>query len=135
MSAQSVVTPDLVGKVTACNERSVIFVYELLQGEARVSLGILTFVPSKHLTLSDPGLMVEVQEAGDGFDVTVSARSLARFVQLSLEGCDEAAGVFSDNYFDIPAGRAVPVTLPAMVGWDVARVRAALRVRSLIDSY
>jgi beta-mannosidase len=43
--------------------------------------------------------------------------------------------VFSDNYFDLPAGRSVTVTVPALDGSTVERLRSALRVRSLVDSF
>jgi hypothetical protein len=43
--------------------------------------------------------------------------------------------VFSDNYFDLPAGRTAAVTLPALEGWTAERIREALRVRSLVDSF
>jgi beta-mannosidase len=135
VSAHRVVSPDLEGKVDALNERSVIVVYELLNGEERVSLGILTFVPSKHLALADPHLATEVTKTVGGFEIAVHAASLARFVQVSVVGLDEAFGAFSDNFFDIPAGRTVRVTLPTMEGWDAERVRSALRVQSLIDSF
>jgi hypothetical protein len=42
---------------------------------------------------------------------------------------------FSDNYFDLPAGRTATVTLPVLEGWTAERVREALRVRSLVDSF
>ncbi len=135
LNAQLVASPNLEGKVDALNERSVVLVYELIQGEERVSLGVLTFVPSKHLALSDPQLAVEVAEGVGAYEIAVSATSLARYVQLSLESTDEAFGAFSDNFFDVPAGRTICVTLPALAGWDVQRVRSALRVQSLIDSY
>ena len=59
-------------------------------------------------------------------------RSLARFVELALDGVDV---VFSDNYFDIPAGVTVKVTAPLPPDWTLERARDALQVKSLIDSY
>lgn len=56
----------------------------------------------------------------------------ARFVWLALAGSEV---IFSDNYFDLPAGRTATVTLPALEGWTAERVREALRVRSLVDSF
>jgi beta-mannosidase len=74
--------------------------------------------------------------------VTLASRSLARLVELSLEGADV---VFSDNYFDLPAGRPVAVSCPlpagwspghsAAGGWNLAQARAALKIRSVYDSY
>jgi beta-mannosidase len=43
--------------------------------------------------------------------------------------------VFSDNYFDAPAGRTTAVTCALPEGWSVERARRALRVRSLYDSF
>ena len=57
---------------------------------------------------------------------------LARFVWLALDGADV---VFNDNYFDVPAGRTMTVRVPALDGWTAERVRASLRVRSLVDSF
>jgi beta-mannosidase len=43
--------------------------------------------------------------------------------------------VFSDNYFDLPAGQTVTVTCPLPEGWTLEQARKALQVRSLYDSY
>jgi len=112
--------------------RDVVLVYDLWQGDRRLSLGVLPFVPDKHLELLDPGLPADVRETPEGFEIELSAERLARFVWLHLEGADV---VWSDNYFDLPAGRSVTVTLPAMEGWTATRVRKSLRVRSLVDSF
>jgi beta-mannosidase len=58
----------------------------------------------------------------------LASRSLARLLELSLAGAD---AVFSDNYFDLPAGRRVSVTCPLPAGWTPAQPRAALRLRSV----
>jgi beta-mannosidase len=114
--------------------RQVVFVCDLLQGSEKVATQVATFAPNKHLALTDPGLNVAVSEAAGGLAVDVSARSLARFVELSFEGAGPDA-VFSDNYFDVPAGRTVRVTVPLPAGWSPDQTRAALRVCSLYDSY
>ena len=107
-------------------------VYELWQGDERISLGLVPFVPDKHLELSDPELRTTVRETGGGFEIEVTARRLARFVSLALDG---TSVIFSDNYFDLLAGRTAKVTLPALEGWTAERVRDSLRVRSLADSF
>jgi beta-mannosidase len=96
------------------NHRDVVLVYELRQGDERIGLGVVPFVPNKHLELSDPELRTTVRETGDGFEIEVTARRLARFVSLALDG---TSVIFSDNYFDLPAGRTAKVTLPALEGW------------------
>jgi beta-mannosidase len=112
--------------------RDVVFVCELWGGDMLVSRCITGFVPPKHLALAEPGLDVEVGQQDDQLVVYVGADSLARFVELSLEGADV---VFSDNYFDVPAGRTVAVTCPLPEGWSIGRARDVLRARSLYDSF
>jgi len=112
--------------------RDVVLVYELWQGDERLSIGVIPFVPTKHLELPDPQLRVTVRQTEDGFAVDVTSGRLARFVWLELEDTD---AVFSDNFFDLPAGRTVTATLPPLPGWTAERVRQSLRVRSLRDSY
>jgi beta-mannosidase len=107
-------------------------VYALYRGEKRLSLSVMPFAPNKHLKLTDPGLSVNVTETETGFDIALSAERLARFVWLELTGKDV---IFSDNGFDVPAGRTVTVTLPSQGDWTSKHVRDALRVRSLIDSF
>jgi beta-mannosidase len=53
-------------------------------------------------------------------------------VEISLEG---AQVVFSDNYFDLPAGRQVTVTCPLPADWTIDQARQALKIRSIYDSY
>ena len=89
-------------------------------------------MPNKHLVLGDPGLRTSVTEANGGFEVEITAQALARFVWLELDGAEV---LFSDNYFDLPAGRTAALTFTAPQGWTVDRVRQALRVRSLVDSF
>ena len=53
-------------------------------------------------------------------------------MELELDGVD---AVFSDNYFDLPAGQTMTVTCPLPESWTLEQARAATRVRSLYDSY
>ena len=118
--------------VSANIRRDLVLVYELWQGAERLSIGVLPFVPSKHLELDAPKLRTVVRKTEAGFEIKVTAKRLARFVWLELDGADT---IFGDNYFDLPASRTVTVTLPALKGWTLKRVRESLRVRSLVDSF
>ncbi len=118
--------------VSANIRRDLVLVYELWQGAERLSIAVLPFVPNKHLELDAPGLRTVVRETEAGFELQITATRLARFVWLELAGTD---AVFSDNCFDLPAGRTVTVTLPALDGWTLQRVRDSLRLRSLVDSF
>ena len=123
---------DFADKVTDSNKRNVIFAAELWQGNERIATSVSGFAPIKHLELADPGLKVDVGMKDETLTLEVSTKSLARFVELALDGLDL---VFSDNYFDVPTGATVKVTAPLPEGWTLDRAKKALQVRSLIDSY
>lgn len=132
LSSTHVRTIDFAGRLSTENPRALVFVAELLQGGRSEALQVATFVPTKHLSLVDPQVMATVRGEGDLLAVDLTARSLARLLEVSLEGVDV---VFSDNYFDLPAGRTVTVTAPLPAGWTVEQARAALKTRSVYDSY
>lgn len=116
--------------------RRVIFVAELypgterLTGSERQALQVATFVTDHHMPLVHPELRWEIHEAEAGMVVRVEAKRLARFVEFSLKGTD---AIFSDNYFDLPAGRAATVACQLPEGWTIEQARPALQVRSLVD--
>jgi beta-mannosidase len=138
LSSAQVCTLDFSADVDAGNCRQVVLVYELWQGDEgcahpqRLSMGVAPFVPDKHLELTDPELHYTIGETDGSITLQITARRLARFVWLEIEGAD---AIFSDNYFDLPAGRTAMMTLPAIEGWTLDRVREALRMRSLVDSF
>ncbi|MEO8288706.1 MAG: glycoside hydrolase family 2 protein [Chloroflexota bacterium] len=123
---------DFAKAVTEEKRRRTIFVCELWSGGERVQSAVATFAPTKHLALEEPGLSVDVEQSGPQVTIKVQSRSLARFVELALEGSDV---LFSDNYFDLPANRAVEVTCPLPDGMTLEQVRSGLRVRSVFDSF
>jgi len=132
LSSACVCELDFTSQVSEDNRREVVLVYELWRDEERLSMGVLPFAPNKHLQLSDPELRCTVSEADGELKIAVTAQRLARFVELTLEGAEV---VFSDNYFDLPAGRTMAVTCPLPQGWTVEEARSALRVRSLYNSF
>jgi beta-mannosidase len=123
---------DFADKVDDSNKRKMIFVAELWKDDKRLEISVSYFAPIKHLALTDPKLKVDVSLKDNTLTFDVSAQSLAPFVELALDGTDV---VFSDNYFDVPAGQSVQVTSPLPEGWTLAKAKKALQVLSLIDSY
>lgn len=118
--------------LTPEQKRSVVFHCTLKQGNRPAAVRLATFVPNKHLNLSDPQLKVETRREGSQAVFDVTTRSLARFVELKL---DEADMVFSDNYFDVLPGEVVQVRCPIPEGWDLEKLRRALLVTSLYQSF
>jgi len=127
-----VLTLDFAAEVNRGNERDLIFVAELVQGDAVMATNVATFVPNKHLALRKPTLTVAVAAHDGQLAITLVADTLARFVEVSLDGVD---AVFSDNYGDLPAGRRRTVTTPLPAGWTLAQAEQALQVRSLYDAF
>jgi beta-mannosidase len=115
--------------VSAENQRKVVFVAEMWQEDRLISRSVTPFVANKHLELRKPELKGRVRVEGQTLYVDVSARSLARFVELSIEGTD---AVFSDNYFDVPAGTTVAVSTPLPENWTA---ESTVETRSLYDSF
>ena len=107
-------------------------VTELWLDDTRLQSAIATFSPTKHVALADPNLNVELEVEGSSLMIHLHASSLARFVELALEG---ASVIFSDNYFDLPAQRHVVVTCALPEGWTLEDAREALSVRSVVDSF
>lgn len=120
---------DLSPFVSAENQRRVVFVTEMWQDGRLVAQSVTPFVASKHLELSEPDLKVRTHIQTGTLCVDASARRLARFVELSIEGVD---AVFSDNYFDIPAGKTVTVSTPLPQNWTED---SKVQVRSLYESF
>jgi len=124
---------DFSNDITDDNRRHVVLVYELMDAKGEwVSGGVVPFVPSKHLELVNPGLTWQAFDMGTHWAVTLRAQSLARFVEIKLKDMDS---LWSDNYFDIPAGRQRTVTCHKIEGITLSRIKADLRIRSLWNSF
>jgi beta-mannosidase len=133
---------DFSGFLDDDTRREMVFVAELWPGDQGQTTGPLAavplarqtafFVPTKHLSLADPQIHADVRLEEDLLTIELSAHSLARLVECSLTGVD---AVFSDNYFDLPAQTVITVTAPLPAGWDLATAQAALKARSVYNTY
>ena len=69
LASNLVCTLDFSDRLSDENIRDVIFVAELWQGDERAAVQVASFVPTKHLSLTDPGLTVNTRgverHAGD----------------------------------------------------------------------
>ncbi len=113
-----------------CQRRELVFVAEQWEGSARQAMQIALFAPEKVLRLPEPELEVDMTTEGGALILTMRARALARFITLELQGANV---IFSDNFFDLPPGRAATVRAPIPSGWSLEMCRQALRIRSLAD--
>jgi beta-mannosidase len=129
LATTPVMSSDFSELVRPQNARNVVFVAELWQNGAILTSSLATFAPNKHLALADPQLEISVSQTGSELSIRLRGASLARFVELSLAGADV---IFSDNYFDLPAGREVKITCPLPEGWDLAKARESIQLRTMI---
>ena len=127
-SAQCQLKLDFTHQNGKADWRRTVLVTELWQEPTRLALQVAAFLPEKDMHLEDPQLRAEIQPDGR---LRVTAKKLARFVELSFEGADI---VLSDNYFDLPAGRAVLVDFPLPNGWTLEQAQDRLLARSLYDA-
>jgi beta-mannosidase len=120
------------GRLNDDLRREAVFIAELWQDGQILSRQTAFFVPTKHLALTEPGISAQLRVEQGQVCIELASRSLARLVECALEGADV---VFSDNYFDLPAGRSVSIFAPLPAGWTPSQAQAALKVRSVYDSY
>ena len=110
--------------------REVVFIAELLQDGKILARQTAFFVPTKHLSLAEPEISEQLRIEQGKIYIELTSRSLTRLVECTLDGADV---VFSDNYFDLPAGRIVSISALLPVGWTLSQTQAALKVRSVYD--
>jgi beta-mannosidase len=131
-SAAQVCKLDFTDYISDDTVRGLVFIAELWQGDLLVSRQTAGFAPIKHISLVEPGVMATLREEQGKVVVELTARSLALLVEVSLVGADV---VFSDNYFNLPAGRTTAISFAMPAGWTLKQAEKALRLRSVYDSY
>jgi len=133
LSDTTVAALDFADRLQPDDRPNHVLVCELLKDGRRIVLSVHPFVPSKHLGLRRPSIDVRTSLDVDRLTIALRSDTLARFVELRLDGAPDV--VFSDNDFDLPAGRTCLVTCPIPSDWTQQRTRAALHVTSLVDTY
>ena len=124
--------PDFSDHITYDNQRKLVFIAELWQGDRFIARQTAYFVPIKHLSLTDPAITVNMQSQNGELIVELLSHSLALLVEVSLTGAD---AVFSDNYFNLPPGRSIQISCPMPTGWTLIRAQKEIRICSVYDSY
>jgi beta-mannosidase len=123
---------DFSSQITDDNIRELVFIAELWQGDQFVNRQTSFFVPDKHLSLTDPAITGNLHSQNGEIIIELTARSLALLVEVSLSGADT---VFSDNYFNLPAGRPTRISCPLPAGWTLSKVGKEFHICSVYDSY
>jgi beta-mannosidase len=109
--------------------------YALIVDGQEVSGSTLLFARAKHFEFTDPRIHVELAETESRFELTLRSLSFAKYVYLELSQAD---AVFSDNYFDLSAGKEKVVLLEKSrlsESLTLPRLKEQLQVASLYDTY
>jgi beta-mannosidase len=131
-TAAQIKSLDFSELVNDANLRGLVFIAELRQGDQFVARQSAFFAPIKHLSLENPAISANLQIKGDQLTVELTSQSLAILLEATLNNADV---VFSDNYFNLPAGRTVQISCPLPAGWNLERCIKEFHIRSVYDSY
>ncbi len=128
VSARCLLRLDFTRPKSHVDWHKTVLVVDLFQGEDHITRKVVNFSAEKNMPFENPGLEAHLETADGKLLLYLSTRQLARFIEIQLQGANL---IFSDNYFDLPAGRSATVECALPEGWDLEQARAALRVRSL----
>lgn len=94
-----------------------------------VSENLLYFNHVKNLLLEQPIVKTEITKCKNGFEIELSANTLAKSVYLSLPNGEDN---FSDNFFDLLPHKKVKIKLNSIL--SINELKSKLIIRSMIDS-
>ena len=123
---------DYSGLLNEEERRSAYLFYEWICG-GKVQAGTVLFVRPRDFVFADPELSVHVKEIGAAYIIEVTAEHFAKAVELDTS---EGDCIFSDNYFDLPAGggRVIEVEKEVCSGIaDLQEMTSRLTIRTLND--
>ncbi len=98
---------------------------------AILSENILYFTPVKELELPKPEIKTSIEQAENGFALTVSTNVLAKNIYFTTPGMDV---FFTDNYFDILPGEEKTIFIKGTNASPEA-ITETLQWVTLVDSY
>ncbi len=126
-------TVDLGRVLAKHGPRDIIVWVDLWMGGVRRSSNLALFARPKHLELANPKIGLTVKDLKDGsFVVTLAAHTPALWAWLELDGADAR---FSDNFLHLLPGRPESVIVTPARPMPLARLKKALKVQSLFDTY
>lgn len=127
-------TLDLQDSLNEYGPRNLLVWLQLSVDDAIVSRNLVLFARPKHLSLADPAIQWDVEDAGDGrYQVHLRAARPALWVWLETK---DPAIHASDNFIHLRPGHPQTITLAvSSAEKDVAAIKNAIAVHSLVDTY
>lgn len=123
---------DFSAEVDDSRSRQTAFIVDLYQNGILVATKSAYFQPTKHVELEDPNIIAKIDTTGNSVLVELTSKSLARLVEVKFAGVD---GIWSDNYFDLPANKPKIVTFNPQVAMNSEKAKQLLQVRSVYNSF
>lgn len=96
-----------------------------------LSQNFLYFKAAKDLLLENPGITYNIIAVGKEYEITLSAKKLAKNVFISFENCDSREVELSDNFFDMMPGSSVSISVKTLE--TLEDLKKAISVKSLFD--
>ena len=105
---------------------------DLEVGGKTVSDNLVLFALPKEYRLADPALTAQVDDAADGFLVTIESKAPALWVWLGLENADAK---YADNFVHLMPTEPKKILVQPWAGLSKDDFTKQLQVRSLFDTY
>jgi beta-mannosidase len=96
----------------------------------KVSSNVVYFAPVRQLRVPASPINIELSKAGDGYELKLSSKMLARSVYVSFKDMDVKA---SDNYFDLLPNEPAEIRISSSA--TIEQLRTALKVMSLEGAF
>lgn len=111
------------------DRRNTAFKAELYDNNGKlISHSCCLFAKENKCKFTNPSITTEITQTADGYNVTLNAKTYARYVCLEMQDTHRP---FSDNYFDLSAGESKTVTIKSDL--DENTFKNDLSVFSLSD--
>ena len=103
-------------------KKDAVLCVRLLEGKTLLDEKSWLLVPDKNANLPKAQVKAECSAKNGTANIKLTSAVYARYVYLEAEG---VLAPWSDNFFDIPAGKSVSVTVPLPEGMNMQQLQAA----------
>ena len=126
-------TDDLNNFLDGIEQDKIFLNAEIIDSDNKtLSKNILYFTSVKDLKLPKPKITKTIEKTKNGFIVRLSTDKLAKNLYLRA---DEIEGHFSDNYFDLLAGKSINISFTKDEEIDLNKFQENLKIFTLVDSF
>jgi len=111
-------------------KQDAVLLVTLMQDDLLIDEKYWLLVPDKNANLPKVSSKIECTQLDQAAQVTIFSPVYARYVYLEAEGI---TAPWSDNFFDIPAGKSVTVTVNLPDKMNITEFKSKLKIKTLTD--